>query len=299
MKPAQKWSFEELRLMHFREAIAKESLHVLSSRDGTYTATWIPKQSGYYRVECRIDGISISQIHNVEVQNGQIVNRKPSRRTAYLSRARMATVHKEDTQGVRVRTAPSLQAPQTGLLPAGATVFYVDECENADGVWLRLNDESAVTFCTKLSNPLQAWCLQYHVHLRKTLIYRDSDALPATGANAATAPTMPLQSAQSVIVACEEEYVVKKVELAKGAPVRAQPQKGAKVLYYLALNDLVQSTGWVQNADGEIWIQVQADTKGKWLDFFGKNGGVPVFEVYESDSILSEKVCAWESGEIH
>lgn len=263
MKPAQKWSFEELRLLHFREAISKESLHVLSSRDGAYTATWIPKQSGCYRVECRIDGISISQIHNVEVQNGQIVNRKPSRRTAYLSRARMATVHKEDTQGVRVRTAPSLQAPQTGLLPPGAAVFYVDECENADGVWLRLNDESAVTFCTKLSNPLQAWCLQYHAHLRKTLLYRDSDAIPAANAAAAVvAPTMFSQNTQSVIVACEEEYVVRKPETAKGAPVRAQPQKGAKVLQYLVVNDLVQSTGWLQNAEGEVWIQVLVDAKG-------------------------------------
>lgn len=40
---------------------------------------------------------------------------------------------------------------------------------NDDGVWLRLNVESIMKYCSK--SHFEAWCLQYNQHLGKTLLF--------------------------------------------------------------------------------------------------------------------------------
>lgn len=49
-----------------------------------------------------------------------------------------------------------------------ATIVFIDEIHNDDGVWLRLNAETIKEYYN--SSHLEAWCLQYNQHLGKTLL---------------------------------------------------------------------------------------------------------------------------------
>lgn len=51
------------------------------------------------------------------------------------------------TKGVRIRASPALNSSQIGIIPRGTTVSYIEEVENADGVWLRLTDEACAMYC--------------------------------------------------------------------------------------------------------------------------------------------------------
>lgn len=51
------------------------------------------------------------------------------------------------TKGVRIRASPAMNSSQIGIVPRGATVSYIEEVENVDGVWLRLTDEACAMYC--------------------------------------------------------------------------------------------------------------------------------------------------------
>lgn len=52
------------------------------------------------------------------------------------------------TKGIRIRTSPVLGAPQIGVVPRGSLISYLEEVENADGIWFKLTDETAAIHCT-------------------------------------------------------------------------------------------------------------------------------------------------------
>lgn len=60
------------------------------------------------------------------------------------------------TKGIRIRASPALNSSQIGVIPRDTTVSYIEEVENADGVWLRLTDEACAMYCdTQLHS--QVW----------------------------------------------------------------------------------------------------------------------------------------------
>ena len=57
------------------------------------------------------------------------------------------------------------------------TISIVDEYHNADGIWVRLGQDSLLEYCTP--NYTEGWCLQYNQHLEKTLLVPVAEPKPA------------------------------------------------------------------------------------------------------------------------
>ena len=79
--------------------------------------------------------------------------------------------------GLRIRIHPTLQSEQIGVVPVEGTISIVDEYHNADGIWVRLGQDSLLEYCTP--NYTEGWCLQYNQHLEKTLLVPVAEPKPA------------------------------------------------------------------------------------------------------------------------
>ncbi|EEC16125.1 highwire, putative [Ixodes scapularis] len=99
--------------------------------------------------------------------------------------------------GLRIRSHPSLQSKQIGIVQINGTVTFVDELHNDDGVWVRLSPETIKTYCH--NGYSEAWCLQYNQHLGKTLL-------------------VPIEESKSVL----EEFFSDKVALKKKEELKEQ-----------------------------------------------------------------------------
>lgn len=162
------YSFEELRLAYQLSFTHKETLKLNLNDEQSYAAIWIPKKPGKYRIECRIDGFKVKNPTLVEVFERDTPLKPPEtpKKAAPLtprhSRAMCEAV--STYKGVRIRAHPTLGAQQIGIVPRGATISYMEQMRNLDGVWLKLSDEARMLYCdSKLAN--QGWCLQYNEHL--------------------------------------------------------------------------------------------------------------------------------------
>lgn len=71
--------------------------------------------------------------------------------------------------GLRVRSQPSLQGEQIGIVACEGTISFIEELCNDDGTWLRLSQSSVKDWCC--SEHSEAWCLQYNQHTGKTLLF--------------------------------------------------------------------------------------------------------------------------------
>lgn len=74
----------------------------------------------------------------------------------------------KNSAGLRIRTHPSLQSEQIGIVHVNGTIAFIDEIHNDDGVWLRLSADTIKQYCC--TPAVEAWCLQYNQHLGKTLL---------------------------------------------------------------------------------------------------------------------------------
>ncbi|KAG8539741.1 hypothetical protein GDO81_020444, partial [Engystomops pustulosus] len=76
----------------------------------------------------------------------------------------------KDSAGLRIRSHPSLQSEQIGVVKVNGTIAFVDEIHNDDGVWLRLNDETIKKYVPNMNGYNEAWCLSFNQHLGKSLL---------------------------------------------------------------------------------------------------------------------------------
>lgn len=108
----------------------------------------------------------------------------------------------EDSSGLRVRSQPSLQGEQIGVVPVGGSITFDDvvsfnlglilfssiisnsinlyfniQVINGDGLWLQLSEESVVMYCEEPINGTEAWCLQYNEHIGKNFLYPNDKIL--------------------------------------------------------------------------------------------------------------------------
>lgn len=133
-----------------------------------YAAKWTPKRPGLYNILCQVDGYALSrQTEALEVRASTAGSHAPAQddtledteepsRTS--KRSPSATAHNRahcptvaSFRGVRVRSHATLNAPQIGVVPRGATITYEEIVRNADGVWIRLTDEARSVFCQQRS----------------------------------------------------------------------------------------------------------------------------------------------------
>lgn len=172
MKPYANYSFEELRFSSPIQSRVTETLYGQDMEDGSFTAHWTPNSVGSYCLTVSIDGILLEEVYRVEVKEGSIP--PPSHRQSIKKPQppnKLRTFYTKNTAGLRIRSHPTLQSEQVGIVKLNGIISFIDEIENDDGVWLRLSTESIRQHCTTGWYPTEAWCLQYNQHLNKTLLH--------------------------------------------------------------------------------------------------------------------------------
>ncbi|XP_064481849.1 E3 ubiquitin-protein ligase MYCBP2-like [Ornithodoros turicata] len=261
MKPYEEYSFEELRFVSPTKKRLIETMLVRANNDGTYTANWTPGSVGWYLLHATIDSFEIgsSQCHLVEVKeppHGLVI---PTRSFSQKSSHQPNKTRKffaKFSAGLRIRSHPSLQSKQIGVIQVNGTVTFIDELHNDDGVWVRLSPETIKTYCQ--NGYSEAWCLQYNQHIGKTLL-------------------IPIEEPKSVL----EEFFSDKVTLKKkeetklirrgpglyhvvrcgasGHNVRSKPNLKAPPVGMLVLGNTVTAVEDISNADG-VWLRLSRDS---------------------------------------
>ncbi|TRY68163.1 hypothetical protein DNTS_006161 [Danionella cerebrum] len=197
MKAYENYSFEELRFASPTPKRPSENMLIRANTDGTYSANWTPGAVGLYTIHVTIDGIEIDAGLEVEVKDppkgmippgSQMVKPKaepqPSKVRRFVAK---------DSAGLRVRSHPSLQSEQIGIVHVNGTITFIDEIlmedleavtgehcsslllvspqiHNDDGVWLRLNDETVKKYVPSMNGHTEAWCLSFNQHLGRSLL---------------------------------------------------------------------------------------------------------------------------------
>ncbi|XP_064883646.1 E3 ubiquitin-protein ligase MYCBP2 isoform X5 [Oncorhynchus nerka] len=174
MKAYENYSFEELRFASPSPKRPSENMLIWANTDGTYSANWTPGAVGLYTIHVTIDSIEIDAGMEVEVKDPpkgmippgtQMVKPKaepqPSKVRKFVSK---------DSAGLRVRSHPSLQSEQIGIVQVNGTITFIDEIHNDDGVWLRLNDETVKKYVPNMNRYTEAWCLSFNQHMGRSLL---------------------------------------------------------------------------------------------------------------------------------
>ncbi|XP_043104384.1 E3 ubiquitin-protein ligase MYCBP2 isoform X15 [Puntigrus tetrazona] len=131
MKAYENYSFEELRFASPTPKRPSENMLIRANTDGTYSANWTPGAVGLYTIHVTIDGIEIDAGLEVEVKDPpkgmippgtQMVKPKaepqPSKVRKFVAK---------DSAGLRVRSHPSLQSEQIGIVQVNGTITFIDE----------------------------------------------------------------------------------------------------------------------------------------------------------------------------
>ncbi|EDL00496.1 pam, highwire, rpm 1, isoform CRA_a [Mus musculus] len=174
MKVYENYSFEELRFASPTPKRPSENMLIRVNNDGTYCANWTPGAIGLYTVHVTIDGIEIDAGLEVKVKDPpkgmippgtQLVKPKadpqPNKIRKFVAK---------DSAGLRIRSHPSLQSEQIGIVRVNGTITFIDEIHNDDGVWLRLNEETIKKYVPNMNGYTEAWCLSFNQHLGKSLL---------------------------------------------------------------------------------------------------------------------------------
>lgn len=172
MKPYGNYSFEELRFSSPIQTRITETLYAQDMEDGTFSVHWTPNSVGSYCLTVTIDGILLEEVYRVEVKEGGLP--PPSHKQALKKPQPPNKLRKfftKNTAGLRIRSHPTLQSEQVGIIKLNGVISFIDEIENDDGVWLRLSTESIRQHCTMGWYPTEAWCLQYNQHFGRTLLH--------------------------------------------------------------------------------------------------------------------------------
>ncbi|XP_053161485.1 E3 ubiquitin-protein ligase MYCBP2 isoform X13 [Hemicordylus capensis] len=174
MKVYENYSFEELRFASPTPKRPSENMLIRVNNDGTYCANWTPGAVGLYTIHVTIDGIEIDAGLEVKVKDPpkgmippgtQLVKPKaeplPNKVRKFVAK---------DSAGLRIRSHPSLQSEQIGIVKVNGSITFNDEIHNDDGVWLRLNDETIRKYVPNMNGYTEAWCLSFNQHLGKSLL---------------------------------------------------------------------------------------------------------------------------------
>lgn len=124
----------------------------------------------------------------------------PQFKKSLTKQRKIRNFYSDDSSGLRVRSQPSLQGEQIGVIPVGGSINFDDlvslfllnhihfnsytissisntQVINGDGLWLQLSEESVVMYCEEPINGTEAWCLQYNEHVGKHYLYPNDKIL--------------------------------------------------------------------------------------------------------------------------
>ena len=72
------------------------------------------------------------------------------------------------TGGLRIRSQPSLQSEELGVIRPEQRVAFTDEVTNDDGTWIKLKEETIIEYTGESHE--EAWCLSFHKKLDRQLL---------------------------------------------------------------------------------------------------------------------------------
>ena len=171
MKPYQQYSFEELRYGNPSQSKISETLFAPDLGDLTYGTVWTPNTIGPFCLLITIDGVALEEIYRVDVKEAGLPP-PPKPLTEKQPPNRVRKFIAKNSAVLRIRSHPTLQSEQVGIVKLGGIISFIDEIENDDGIWVRLSTESIRQHCQGHGwYPLEAWCLQYNQHREKFLLH--------------------------------------------------------------------------------------------------------------------------------
>ncbi|XP_018420885.1 PREDICTED: E3 ubiquitin-protein ligase MYCBP2 [Nanorana parkeri] len=268
MKAYENYSFEELRYASPMPKRPSENMLIRVNNDGTYCANWTPGAVGLYTIHVTIDGIEIDAGLEVKVKDPpkgmippgtQLVKPKaepqPNKVRKFVAK---------DSAGLRIRSHPSLQSEQIGIVKVNGTIAFVDEIHNDDGVWLRLNDETIKKYVPNMNGYNEAWCLSFNQHLGKSLLAPVDEQV----ANAE-------DLLKDFNVRCTQEMTMREhdVPILRGGPgfykvvktgpsghnIRSCPNLRGIPIGMLVLGNKVKAVGEVVSSEG-TWVQLDKNS---------------------------------------
>ncbi|KAM4795152.1 LOW QUALITY PROTEIN: E3 ubiquitin-protein ligase MYCBP2 [Rhinophrynus dorsalis] len=268
MKAYESYSFEELRYASPMPKRPSENMLIRVNNDGTYCANWTPGAVGLYTIHVTIDGIEIDAGLEVKVKDPpkgmippgtQLVKPKaepqPSKVRKFVAK---------DSAGLRIRSHPSLQSEQIGIVKVNGTIAFVDEIHNDDGVWLRLNDETIKKYVPNMNGYSEAWCLSFNQHLGKSLLApvdeqstNSEDFLKEFNAHCTQEITMR-EHEVPVLRGGPGLYKVVKTG-PSGHNIRSCPNLRGIPIGMLVLGNRVKAVGEVVSSEG-TWVQLDKNS---------------------------------------
>ncbi|XP_041115648.1 E3 ubiquitin-protein ligase MYCBP2 isoform X5 [Polyodon spathula] len=268
MKAYENYSFEELRFASPTPKRPSENMLIRANTDGTYGANWTPGAVGLYTIHVTIDGIEIDAGLEVEVKDppkgmippgAQIVKPKaepqPSKVRKFVAK---------DSAGLRVRSHPSLQSEQIGIVKVNGTITFIDEIHNDDGVWLRLNDETVKKYVPNMNGYTEAWCLSFNQHLGRSLLVpvdesrmHCDDYFKEVNARRSHEVSVREQDRQCLHGGPGVYKVVKTGP--SGHNIRSCPNLRGIPIGMLVLGNKVKAVGEVTNSEG-TWVQLDKNS---------------------------------------
>ncbi|KAM3837237.1 E3 ubiquitin-protein ligase MYCBP2 [Vipera latastei] len=303
MKVYENYSFEELRFASPTPKRPSENMLIRVNNDGTYCANWTPGAVGLYTIHVTIDGIEIDAGLEVKAKDPpkgmippgtQLIKPKaeplPNKVRKFVAK---------DSAGLRIRSHPSLQSEQIGLVKVNGSIIFIDEIHNDDGVWLRLNEETIRKYVPNLNGYTEAWCLSFNQHLGKSLLVpvdsifntsqgdRDLDLYPWT-----SKPFPPQESRSNAEdffkdpnSPCPQEAIMQEPDapFLRGGPglykvvktgpsghnVRSCPNLRGIPIGMLVLGNRVKAVGEVTNSEG-TWVRMD---KNSMVEFCESDDG--------------------------
>ncbi|KAG2456598.1 MYCB2 ligase, partial [Polypterus senegalus] len=267
MKVYENYSFEELRFASPTPKRPSENMLIRANTDGTYNANWTPGAVGLYTIHVTIDGIEIDAGLEVEVKDppkgmippgSQLVKPKvepqPSKVRKFVAK---------DSAGLRIRSHPSLQSEQIGIVKVNGTITFIDEIHNDDGVWLRLNDETVKKYVPNMNGYTEAWCLSFNQHLGRSLL------VPVDGARIHSDYSKETNARCSYDASIREQDTLclrggpgayKVVRTGpSGHNIRSCPNLRGIPIGMLVLGNKLKAVGEVTNSEG-TWVQLDKNS---------------------------------------
>ncbi|KFO34057.1 Putative E3 ubiquitin-protein ligase MYCBP2 [Fukomys damarensis] len=268
MKVYENYSFEELRFASPTPKRPSENMLIRVNNDGTYCANWTPGAIGLYTIHVTIDGIEIDAGLEVKVKDPpkgmippgtQLVKPKaepqPNKVRKFVAK---------DSAGLRIRSHPSLQSEQIGIVKVNGTITFIDEIHNDDGVWLRLNDETIKKYVPNMNGYTEAWCLSFNQHLGKSLLVPVDEAKTNTD-----------DFFKDINSCCPQEATMQEQDMPffRGGPgmykvvktgpsghnIRSCPNLRGIPIGMLVLGNKVKAVGEVTNSEG-TWVQLDKNS---------------------------------------
>lgn len=172
MKAYEDFSFEELRFVDPAQSRTSESITAQDNGNGTFTINWTPSTAGLFCLTVVIDGFSMEAVHRIHVKETGVPPppQKSLEKSGCIPNKLRKFVAKYSA-GLRIRTHPTLQSSQVGVIKMNGVISFIDEVQNDDGTWVRLSTESIRQHVVTTWFPTEAWCLQFNSHLNRTLLF--------------------------------------------------------------------------------------------------------------------------------